>query len=147
MVGKVKPFAISSNYERFTSNETARRLLAAYREGMNSTNVFYQALSFSKVIEGLGPLLGTDRAKKALRFPDDLKAVPGSAPVFGRFLGRKFNWAVDQLRPLIRNAIAHLDPLQSVLDIDHLDDVRACEEAIPVLRYMARMFLKEYCCL
>ena len=144
MVGKIKPFSLPAGYERFTSNETVRRLLAAYREGMNSTNVFYQALSFSKVIEGMSLLLAGDRTRNPLKFPSDINALPGSANQFRRFLGRKFNWAVDYFRPLIRNAIAHLDPSQTVLDIDHFDDVKTCEEAIPVLRYMARTLLAEY---
>jgi hypothetical protein len=144
MVGKIKPFSLPAEYERFTSNETARRLLAAYREAMNSTNVFYQALSYSKVIEGMTPLLAGDRTRKALKFPDDIAAFPVPADVFRRFLGKKFNSARDYFRPVIRNAIAHLDPSKAVLDIDHFDDVKTCEEAIPVLRYMGRALISDY---
>jgi hypothetical protein len=144
MVGKIKPFSLPAGYETCTSNETVRRLLAAYREGMNSTNVFYQALSFSKVVEGMSLSLAGNRTRNPLKFPSDINALPGSANQFRRFLGRKFNWAVDYFRPLIRNAVAHLDPSQTVLDIDHFDDVKTCEEAIPVLRYMARTLLADY---
>src|SRR5207237_358478 len=115
MVGKIKPFSLPVEYERFTSNETARRLLASYREGMNSTNAFYQALSFSKVIEGISLLRAGDQTRKPLKFPDDLAALPASADVFRRFLGKKFNWARDYFRPVIRNAIAHLDPTKTTL--------------------------------
>jgi len=147
-MGEVKSMTIPSGYERFISNKTTRRLLAAYREGMNAGNVFYQALSFSKVIEGMSNVLARDPVRKALRFPtdmEDLKLKGDQIPeLFARFLGKKFSWAREYFRPLIRNAIAHLDPSSDTLDIDHFADVNVCERAIPVLRYMARSLLDDY---
>ena len=52
MIGKVKPFSAYGESSALVLDNNYRRLFAAYREGMNATNVFYQALSFSKVIEG-----------------------------------------------------------------------------------------------
>jgi hypothetical protein len=95
-------------------------------------------------MDGTTPLLAGDRTRKALKFPDDIAAFPVPADVFRRFLGKKFNSARDYFRPVIRNAIAHLDPSKTVLDMDHFDDVKTCEEAIPVLRYMARALISDY---
>ena len=61
---------------------------------------------------------------------------------FRPFLGRKFSSIVDHFRPLVRNAIAHLDPAQDVLDIDRFQDVQACERAVPILRYIARTLIR-----
>ena len=60
---------------------------------------------------------------------------------FQPFLGRKLTAVVEHFRPLIRNAVAHLDPAQDVLDIDRYEDVTTCERAVPVLRYMAHRFI------
>jgi hypothetical protein len=50
LVGRAKPF---TNEKAFTVSQEHRRILAAYREGMNSSNLFYKALSFYKVVEGI----------------------------------------------------------------------------------------------
>jgi hypothetical protein len=155
MLGKIKPVSFADDTGTTVSDETHRRLFAAYREGMNATNVFYQALSFSKAIEGCYRMRDAkNRAAKSsggapLRPSLELPAELGMIPVeddnvrqyFRPFLGRKFSFIVDQFRPLIRNAIAHLDPTQDVLDIDRFEDVQACERTVPVLRYMARTLI------
>ena len=145
MLGKTKPFSLPEGYERFSSNETVRRLLAAYRDGMNSTNPFYQALSFSKVIEGMSKLFAQGSSpREPLRFPADIKAIKISPDqtreLFRPFLGKKFGRVRDHFRPVIRHAIAHLDPFSTILDIDHFEDVATCENAIPVLRFMAKSY-------
>ena len=152
MVGKIKLLSLPTISIEATHEQAHRRLLAAYREGMNATNVLYQALNFSKVLEGCLKLHNEATARvepeKARR---ELMRIPASAsqiPVaqefleqFGPFLGWKFTRVLDHFRPMIRNAIAHLDPEQDVLDVDHFDDIQRCEKAIPVLRFMARTWM------
>jgi hypothetical protein len=129
-------------------------ILAAYREAMNTTNVFYQVLCYYKVIHACQSLKGVrlressqarEQDEPSEQFPDDIKDIPlddsTHAPHFRPFLGKKFGWVRDQYRGLLRNAIAHLDPQQVSLCSDRLDDVSACLKAIPVLRYMARQLL------
>ena len=62
---------------------------------------------------------------------------------FRPYLGRKFSWAIEQFRGLMRNAIAHLNPEDDVLDIDRFDDVMLCQNAVPVLQYMTRRMLND----
>ena len=61
---------------------------------------------------------------------------------FQPYLGRKYTWILDQLRPLIRNAIAHLDPTGVSLVADRFEDVDRCERALPVVKYLARDMLR-----
>ncbi|MCL5946549.1 MAG: hypothetical protein M1298_00795 [Chloroflexi bacterium] len=39
------------------------------------------------------------------------------------------------------NAMAHIDPQQIVLSADKFDDIEACLNILPVLRYIARQML------
>jgi len=155
MLGKMKPFRIGDDIGTTASDDKYRRLFAAYREGMNATNVFYQALSFSKVIEGCHRMRedkntaaknsGGLLLSPSLEMPSELRKIPieddSIRELFRPFLGRKVSFVVNQFRPLVRNAIAHLDPTQEVLDIDHFEDVQTCERTIPVLRYIARTLI------
>jgi len=156
MLGKTKIFAIDDDIGSLVSRNSYRHLFAAYREGMNATNVFYQALSFSKVIEGCRKLRERKNAEAensrrrpfsaSLAMPAQLDEIPialdSIREFFQPFLGRKFSSIIDHFRPLVRNAIAHLDPTQDVLDIDRFQDVQACERAIPILRYIARTLIR-----
>jgi hypothetical protein len=156
MLGKIKKFAIGDNQGSLVSDDKYRRLFAAYREGMNATNVFYQALSFSKAIEGCNKLRdhkntqaknsGEQPFRPSLQMPSELSQIPVQDNLirdfFTPFLGRKFSFIVDHFRPLVRNAIAHLDPTQEVLDIDRFEDLHACERAVPILRYIARTLIR-----
>ncbi len=47
----------------------------------------------------------------------------------------------NELQDAFRNAIAHLDPMRSVLTIDNIDDVKAAERAVPIIRYISRVML------
>ena len=156
MLGKMKLLAIGSGIGSIVSDNSYRQLFAAYREGMNATNVFYQALSFSKVIEGCRKLRERKNAEAnnagrrpftpSLAMPAQLDEIPivsdSIRESFRPFLGRKFSSIVDDFRPLVRNAIAHLDPAQDVLDIDRFQDIQTCERAIPILRYVARALIR-----
>jgi hypothetical protein len=155
LVGKVKTF--DSEFQLNLDPERGR-LLASYREGLNSTNVFYQALSFYKVGEGVRALRkrqsrkakgasgNTDTPVEA--FPANINELAIESEVarelFQRYLGKPFFDALDDLKEQIRHAIAHLANLDDVIDHDRYDDVSRCLRAIPVLKYVARTMLENY---
>jgi hypothetical protein len=161
LVGRAKPF---TDEKAFTVSHEHRRILAAYREGMNSSNLFYKALSFYKVIEGtLNLRIREGRKSKTLPkdakpfeaneiFPSDIGLLPveqfGSyddevtQQAFTKYLDKSFQEVRDDLKDLIRNAVAHLGDFDKVLDADRYDDVVTCARAIPVLKYMARKMLE-----
>jgi len=151
VVGKIKPF---NKFNGFESVSTYRRFFAAYREGMNATNIFYQALSFYKVIEGVVaerirekrrtkneiPIYSNEIFPKNidnLIFKDELTITS-----FQPYLEQSFDFVKDQFRELIRNAIAHLSQLEGALDSDSYDDFITCSKSIPVLHYIARIMLE-----
>lgn len=151
LVGEIKSF---TNSEFETKNEF-RPVLAAYREATNSTNIFYQVLSFYKVWEGVKTLRalrhkkihgeGNKPVTPEERFPvsiDDLKDVdPWTKHELKEYEGKKYSWVLDQHRSLIRNAVAHLKPTDNVLEPDRYDDVAACERGLLVLKYIVREVL------
>jgi hypothetical protein len=135
------------------STEELRPFLAAYREGLNSNSPLYQALSFFKVIEGL-TALSTRRARAA---PGGSAVVPGplskliptspndlpqitewARSAFTPYLGKSFAEIKESVTETIRNAVAHLAPGRDVRVADYFDDIRACRDITPILRYMAR---------
>lgn len=63
---------------------------------------------------------------------------------FKRYLGKKFTVVRDNLRGTLRNAIAHLDPEKGDISPDRFDDMIRCEDALVVLRYIARTMLTNY---
>jgi len=154
LVGKVK--ALDFNIGG-ASHPEYRSVFSAYREGNNSSNPFYQFLCFYKVIEGVRNL--RDRRRKATlvagesyREPPD-EIIPNSISDIGTFnnldmaaftpyLGKKFTRIKDELRDELRNVIAHLEPTEDCLIADKLEDVRSCELAVPVVRYMSRIMLR-----
>lgn len=155
LVGRIKTLNLA---QTFVSTPEHRRLLAAYREAMNSTNVFYQALSFFKVAEGATALRKRIsrrdntplRCYSNERMPTNINDLHiANAAVdeltqeaFQPYLGSSFDELLGQFRALIRNAVAHLGQLDEVLDADHFDDVWACIKAIPILRYIANQLLQ-----
>ncbi len=150
VIGRTKIMTTSSGTK---SNPEIRMLMSPYRDGLGSTNVFFQVLSFYKVIEGIF-LVRTERQSAARatghpsvrheheHFPNTADAFPEFRRVaFSKFLGKRFTTVRDDLRPLYRNAIAHLDPSQPVLVADRYADTASCLKSVPVLRYMARIML------
>jgi hypothetical protein len=134
-----------------------RRLLSAYREGLNSTNPFYQVISFWKVIEGT-KYLREARNKTAVakgrtpRAPQTAEVIPDSlndvqdstnnllpATEFTPFLGKKFGAVLDEIGFRARNAVAHLDPTADPLLTDNIDDFVSVISITPVLRFIARV--------
>ena len=153
ILGRTKQFQMSEQ-DVFQSSPEYRRVFAAYREGMNATNAFYQVLSFYKVAEGIRSLRAERRTQTQdqrlvtypeERIPEQLEDIGVDfleTASFKPFLGQKFTRVLDHYRSLIRNAVAHLDPMQNVLDIDRYDDVLTCLIAVPVLRYVARSMIR-----
>jgi hypothetical protein len=77
------------------------------------------------------------------RFPGSLAELTGVNELqresFASYLSRKFTDIMDnELRGPIRNALAHLDPSDDVLSADRWADLTRCEDALPVLQYIAR---------
>ena len=160
LVGKVKAF---SDENPFTISSEYRRILAAYREAMNSSNLFYKALSFYKVIEGTLNLRKKERRKAKVKtngemfesdelFPPTIDKLPVekfgtyenevASIAFSKYLGMTFKEVRDDLKELIRDAVAHLGDFEKVLDADRYDDVVVCSRAVPVLKFMARKMLE-----
>lgn len=153
VIGKAKVLDNQGN----VSKPEYRAVLASYREGVNATNPFYQLLCFYRVAEGTRKLRAHRRAATIAaggifrepsdeRFPDleqDLGiADPLVAELFRPYLGRSFGWALDQLRGLCRNAVAHLDPAGDSLVADIYEDVVQSDVAVPILRYIGRRMLR-----
>jgi hypothetical protein len=136
-----------------------RSFLAAYREGLNSNSPMYQALSFYKVIEGMGKF-HTNRvraaAKRGTPVPSDplVKQLPAdpadlagmtewARDNFTPYLGMNFGEIRDAVQHTIRDAVAHITPGLDLLLADYAPDIRACRTIVPVLRYVARELIRD----
>lgn len=150
LLGQERPLEVRNGI----SKVPYRRALAAYREGLNTTGPFYAALCFYKVVTYAGGLrrhrrasaLSSIRDPADERFPTDV-ADGLYAGEFGEFLaiyaGRSFGDVRDDLRETVRNALAHLEiDNDDAISADRYEDVQRCERAVPVLRHMARVILK-----
>jgi hypothetical protein len=155
----------------FMSKHEYRTVLSAYREGLNALNVFYQVLCFYKVIEGVLTIRSERKRREGTAFREPAnERVPTSrselgtetdedADSFDPYLGKSFGAVRQTLRPVIRNAVAHLNPLGEqtsangrgrrrsrathapslIADVFH--DLMLCETTMPVVKYMARVML------
>jgi hypothetical protein len=166
LVGRLKPF---DNDLGFDLQPDYLRILAAYREAMNASSPFYQALSFCKVIEGIknSRIIVKRSENKKLKLPspketdiwnsdevipNDLSLIIGETIeifendtakiAFTKYLGKAFMEVKTELFESIRNPVAHLADFTKVLDADRYDDINACSRAIPVLKYMTRKMLE-----
>jgi hypothetical protein len=126
---------------------------------MNSQSPFLRALSFARVIEGAMRLRQSRAAavvasggrpnEPSERIPSDLTELGVEErdepwrQMFSPFLGKKFTAVMEQLRPPIRNAVAHLDPESPTdsLVADRWADVDTVDKGGAVLAYMARSLL------
>jgi len=153
-VGVLGRAAITDN-NRYASRPEHRFILSAYREGMNATNPVYQALCFYRVLEGAYRLRAKRRGAAGATFREPTNEVmPAGADLaaldfhdqaaIAPYAGRSFAYVRDDLRTLVRNAAAHLDPTgeQETLAADTYRDVTRCEDATSVLRYVARVVLE-----
>ena len=157
VIGSVQPVPVSE-LEGW-STEELRPFLAAYREGLNSPNApLYQALSFYKVIEG-AMKFHTNRSRAAVKAklpppPHPLDAVipadvaqlpddPWGNDAFTPYLGMTFADVEKNVGKTIRDGAAHIAPGMKEMRIaDMAEDLRACRELVPVLRYMARRLIE-----
>lgn len=160
LIGKTKALDGNILNTAVLSEPKYRPLFSAYREGMNASNPFYQLLCFYKVA------LGTQEIRKQRRkavldageqYQEPLgECIPGRVEdlgaayqepldMFRPYLGQKFTKVLDQLRGSLRNAIAHLDPTEVTgksLSADKFEDIVMCEQAIPVVKYVSRVLLR-----
>ncbi|HDR8969908.1 methylamine utilization protein MauJ [Burkholderia vietnamiensis] len=134
------------------STKERRSLLAAYREGTNATNPFYQFLSFFKVVEGVhklrvkrrqGTPKNASRPSEAVeRFPERADSFPPDlADRAASLAGKRYNAVIDDMRATVRNALAHLNPLEDHLTADRFSDIAQCSNQITTLRFIARHML------
>lgn len=145
LIGEAKAFHSDALNLGGISKPLYRTIFASYREALNSTNVFYQFLCFYKVIEGTHKIRNL-RKEEVLaagehyrdipeRIPEKDSDIPISDPLvlesFRPYKGKKFNSVLDQFRDILRNAVAHLDPMAESLVADNFDDVTKCEKALP----------------
>ncbi len=154
VTGRDKPLIPQQGH---VSKPGHRPLLASYREGLNTTNVFYRVQCFYRVIEGARALRDRKResvlvAGKEYRAPEERIPAEGeeisgvdpmSLDVFKPYRSWKFTRVIDDMRGTLRNAVAHLDPKSDSLVPDEFDDVVRCEKALPVMKYLARQMLRE----
>lgn len=140
-----------------SSTPEHRLLLAAYREGLSSAEPLWQALSIYRVAEGVWALRAARRAGllvagQPVREPRD--RVPSDLSQLGHprerdclvvalrpYVGRTFRAVFDDLRDVVRNPIAHLDPDGNPLQHDSWDDIQKVQRALPGLRWIARQLL------
>jgi hypothetical protein len=155
----------------FMSKREYRTVLSAYREGLNAMNVFYQVLCFYKVIEGVLTIRSGRKRREGIAFrePANERIPTGRSELgaetdeegdsFDPYLGKSFGAVREKLRPVIRNAVAHLNPLgdeapsggerrprdranrQLSLVADVFHDLMLCETTLPVVKFMARIML------
>ncbi len=151
-IGTVKRLDINVESQ---STPEHRSVLAAYREAMNSTNVFYKIICFYRVVEGVRKLRNEKRHEVLLeggtphepdeRIPATAGALPddlqGNASIMP-YLGWRFNRVIDHNRDDLRNAAAHLDPTDEHLSVDRYDDVERFERLLPIIKYIAREMLR-----
>ncbi len=144
LLGMVKPAAALAG----PSTPALRGLLAAYREGVSSLTVFYQVLAFFRIYESVKKLRAMRRssmrglaAKERLPADERLLSDEWTRDSFRPYLGKKFTAVIDDLRDVLRHAIAHLDPEGDSVVADRYDDLARCEQVVPVLRYIARQML------
>lgn len=144
-IGKTKPLPVYLTGTQLSSKPEYRTLFAAYREALNSTTPFYRFLSFFKVVEGIfnrrNIQIEEQRARGERpsvaneRFPGKLEDLgpiqPEATEIFRDHLGKKFTSVRDELRPIMRNAIAHIDPTQPTLEADKVEGHFGMRESHP----------------
>ncbi len=138
-------------------SEDMQLLYAAYREALNAYNPFYRFLSFWKVCEGAEAHRNQRRRRLSRartkadpdpdeRVPDDPAADPrvmaDDVRLISAYSGRSFSSVRNSLKSVLRNAVSHLAPRKKLLHPDKLEDVKRCEQAIPVIAYIARSLLE-----
>jgi hypothetical protein len=131
-----------------------RALQATYREAMNAMNVFYKFLCFWKVAEGCEAARKTRQRRgrpaiPSIAVPEQIPASvngsdidPEEGDYFKLYLGQDFPDVRESLTVTYRNAVAHMISAGPPLHPDDFDDVFKCENALSVMRYIARRMLQ-----
>lgn len=151
--GAVKAFSDSGG----STTAEVRCLLAAYREGISSTEPLYQALSLFKVAEGVYKLRGQrmdtelttgnsyrepgERIPEQVVAPTSTRSEADLVDALRPYAGKKFTQVRDDFKVILRNAIAHLNPDADPLTPDNYADLERVHQALPVLKYMSRILL------
>lgn len=150
LLGRIVPM---TDLGPVTGDVRVLELIASYRDGSNSLDPFFQALSFFKVIEGAYKLRAARKTIAGEAWRDPGERLPTAAsydssndpdlPDRGYlqpFFGSKFTEVRDRLRTNVRHAVAHFDVEEPFLS-DSRQHVLVATQAVPVLRYMARKLL------
>ena len=152
VIGKRKMLQLSSVFHTLGDFPI---LLGTYREASTSANIFYQVISFYKVLEGVRASRRRHAERRrslglcAATYPDEVVPDPDSLPygpdvkaALRPYSAKRFGWIIDQVRDDIRAAIAHLKPQEIGVNPDAFSDQQRCEKVVPVLRYVARRMLE-----
>jgi hypothetical protein len=125
--------------------------MSAFREGLGSTSPFYQFLSFYRVLESIHHIR-TKRGRKLSvaerRSQDETFPMPELVNgeqlegVIKKVAGKRFKAIKEQMRPVLRNALAHMNPSQVTKIVDRYEDYEEVLEWLPVVRYMAKQVLE-----
>lgn len=152
--GSFRKFEFLPDDTKISSTPELRSIFSSYREGLTATNSSYKCLCFYKVTEGIKAMRakrrGRDKSNDKLthpeKLPGELENLIGidkdSHVAFLPYLGKKYSFVLDQYRELIRNALAHLNPYELTIEADNYDDLRKCEAAITVLKYISREMIR-----
>lgn len=105
-----------------------------------------KAFSDTAGVSDLGHRILLSAYRPAERVPSDLKSIgqsnnAGLQESLKPHAGRKFTAVLDDIRPVLRNAIAHLDPDGTPIIQDRWEDLQKAEQALPGLRWIARQLL------
>jgi len=127
-----------------------RTAFANFRDGMNSLNSFYKFLCFYKVAEYCVARKKQDARKNRKAAVEPEPTIPESmegiasedAVLLQPHSGKTYSSVLGTYKNVLRNAIAHLTPGVQGIDPDNLRDLRACEDTVPVIQYIARSMLQ-----
>lgn len=125
--------------------------MSAFREGLGSTSPFYQFLSFYRALESVHHMRTNRNSKlpkSERRSHEETFPMPELADgeqldgVMKQVAGKRFKAIKEKMRPVMRNAVAHMDPEQAVKIVDRFEDLEQILEWLPIVRYMAKRQLE-----
>lgn len=148
VIGEVKSFDTAKVDIFIPTFADYATLAAAYREGVNSANPFYQVLCFFKVAEGIKALrkrCERARRKAGAKLPPFDEAVPADLAhlpedqrhALEAFRGASFSKVLDTSKSTIRDAVAHLTTNDGLV-ADRYQDFIAAQKWASILRYVGR---------
>lgn len=131
-------------------------LISCYREGLNSGEPLWQALSFYRAMEGAASIGAIRESAAAMskrqRQRPRIPATQAELEAQGAddytcesltpYLGWPFQRYRDEARHRVRNAVAHLDIDARHIVSDRWDDQWAVRRFLPGLRWVARRWIE-----